>query len=345
MRVIIGLLLVGLSGSFLANQSLSQPQRDAPERIPELVTPSLQSVSFGKDRVDFIDYPGPDGAAPAVVLIHGGQCTGADWATVAARLAKRYRVILPDGFVHALDAWRLWLLLDHLGVSRAALLGHSAGGPVIRDMYRLAPQRVWAMIDIDGAAFGKLTLARNLPNDRFSPAAAALYEKNKAQMQQLRPQHRGDYPSLVTIERRLTAYERATIPPHARAAARKIEKVAQLPAAPPAPAPIPDLGKFILCPCLQIQTGRGKLRGADFGPTWVRENFQACAIQYELIEEAGHWPWLEDLDGFLAIIEPFLACHADDAGHDRACDETECAPVYCTKCPCKHRFLFRRYRP
>lgn len=167
---------------------------------------------------------------------------------------------MPDGFVQPLDAWRLWLLLDHLGVSRAALLGHSAGGPVIRAMYRLAPRRVWAMIDIDGGAFGQLTLARNLPNDRFSPAAAALYETNKAQMEQLRPHHRGDYPSLVTIQRRLIAYERAKMPPEARAAARKVEKVAKLPVAPPALAAIPDQGKFILCACLQIQTGRGKLR-------------------------------------------------------------------------------------
>jgi hypothetical protein len=180
-------------------------------------------------------------------------------------------------------------------------------------MYRLAPKRVWAMIDIDGSAFGKLTLARLLPNDRFSPAAAALYEKHKAQMQQLRPQHQGDYPSQVTIERRLTAYGRAKIPPAARAAARQIEKIVELPAAPPAPEAIPDEGKFILCPCLQIQTGRGKLRRADFGPEWVEKNFQARDLHYELIEDAGHWPWLEDLAGFLAILEPFLAAHAKDA--------------------------------
>lgn len=290
------MLILGSTGSVCANRALGQHE--------------LQSVIFGKDRVDFIEHPGPDPAAPAVVLIHGGQCTADDWATVAPRLAGRYRVILPDGFVHPLDAWRLWLLLDHLGVRRAALLGHSAGGPVIRDMYRLAPHRVWAMIDIDGSAFGKLTLARNLPNERFSPSAAALYEKHRDQMQQLRPQHRGDYPSLVTIERRLIAYERARVPPEARAAARKIDKQTQLPPGPPPPAAIPDEGKFILCPCLQIQTGRGKLRRADFGPGWVQENFQARNIRYELIEEAGHWPWLEDLDGFLAILEPFLERHA-----------------------------------
>lgn len=273
-------------------------------------SPSLQAVVFGKDQVDFLDYPSADAAAPAVVLIHGGQCTAEDWVAVAPRLAKRYRVIVPDGFVRPLDPWRLWLLLDHLQVKRAALLGHSAGGPAIRGMYRLAPKRVWAMIDIDGAAFGELTLARNLPNERFSPAAAALYDKHKEQMQQLRPHHRGDYPSLVTIERRMIAYERSRISPAVRAAARKIEQVVQLPTGPPAPAMIPDQDKFIDCPCLEIQTGRGKLRRADFGPGWVKEHFQARDIRYELIEESGHWPWLEDLNGFLALLDPFLASHA-----------------------------------
>src|SRR4029078_8250314 len=125
--------------------------------------------------------------------------------------------------------------------------------------------------------------------------------------------HRGDYPSLVTIERRLTAYERAKVPPEARAAARKIGTITQLSDAPAAPAAISDQGKFIQCPCLEIQTGRGKLRRADFGPEWVAKNCQADDLRYELSEESGHWPWLETLDGFLVILHPFLAAHAKPA--------------------------------
>jgi pimeloyl-ACP methyl ester carboxylesterase len=274
-----------------------------------VAAPAIQAVRLGDDQVDFLDYAGPDAGAPAIVLLHGGQCTAEDWAAVAPRLANHYRVVVPDGFVRPFDAWRLWLLLDHLKISRTALVGHSAGGPVIRTMYRLSPQRVWALIDVDGGAFGPLTLARNLPNDRHSPTAAALYERHKEQMLRLRPHHQGDYPSAITIERRMIAYERSKISPEARAAARKIDNVVQLPPAPPPPTAIADEGKFILCPCLEIQTGRGKLRRADIEPQWVDSQFQARDVRYELIEESGHWPWLEDLDGFLKIVEPFLAEH------------------------------------
>jgi pimeloyl-ACP methyl ester carboxylesterase len=305
MRAFAAFLIAAACGA-----SLSAAENEAPRPA---AAPTLQAVVFGdnpNERVEFLDYAGPAVAAPTIVLLHGGQCTADDWSAVAPILARKYRVVVPDGFVHPFDPWRLWLLLDHLKISRAALLGHSAGGPVIRAMYRLAPDRVWAMVDIDGAAFGPLILARNLPNDRYSPTAAALYEKHKALMLQLRPGHQGDYPSAVTIERRLMAYERSKISPEARAAARPIENVVHLPAAPPAPAAIADQGKFILSPCLEIQTGRGKLRRADFTSDWVEKNFQARNIRYELIEEAGHWPWLEDLEGFLAILDPFLAEHA-----------------------------------
>lgn len=247
------------------------------------------------------------GAGPDVILLHGGSCAADDWETVAARLARRYRLFIPDGLVHPFDAWALWRVADHLGMGRAAIVGHSAGGSEARRMYRLAPQRVRSLVDIDGGGIGTLQLARKMPNDLFSPRAAAMYEQRRAAMEKLRPHHQGDYPSAATIERRMTAYARQAMTPPQRAATRpRLRHVGSIAYGSP-PPPVDEVGKFITCPALEIQTGRGKIKPGDVTDAYLAENMQAQDLQYELIVEAGHWPWLEDLDGFLAILEPFLA--------------------------------------
>jgi pimeloyl-ACP methyl ester carboxylesterase len=271
---------------------------------PLTVDPGLDALEVDGGRVEFCQL----GAGPAVVILHGGRCSADDWSNVAPRLARRYRVILPDGLVHALDPWRVWLLLDHLRVERAVLLGHSAGGICLRAMYRLRPDRVQGVVAIDTQAVGNTIVARNLPHERFSPAAAALYERHRTLMEQLQPHHRGDYPSAVNIERRLEAYRRGKMSPAELAATRPAPRnVVWLSDAPPPPEPIPDTGKFITCPTLVFHTGRGKLGPEDVSRRWIEENIQATDVEYVVMREASHWPWLEQGEWFLSRLGPFLA--------------------------------------
>ena len=255
---------------------------------------------------------GNPGGGPAVVLVHGGNCTADDWArgsagAIAPRLARRYRLILPDGLVHPLDPWLIWRLLDHLGIQDASLVGHSAGGLVVAMMYRQQPHRVRSLVSIDSQGVGQTIVARLLPNDRFSPHAAALYEQRKEEMLRLKPEHQGDYASEVNIAHRLVAYQRARMTPEERARTRPAPRsVRTLAAAPPAPEPIPAVGKFITCPLLVIHTGRGKLGPEDISAAWVTENIQATDVDYVVIREASHWPWHEQPEWFLSHLEPFL---------------------------------------
>jgi len=83
------------------------------------------------------------GQGPDLVLVHGLFCNLAFWyLTVAPMLAKRFRVTvydlrghghtecMPTGY-RAIDlADDLIALLDHLGIARAHLVGHSFGGAV-----------------------------------------------------------------------------------------------------------------------------------------------------------------------------------------------------------------------
>jgi len=262
-----------------------------------------RSINVGQRIVEYHDL---GGLGPVLVLLHGGQCTARDWECVVAPLAEHHRLILPDGFVHPMEPWALWRLLDFLEVDNPILLGHSAGGPMIREMYQLAPQRVKAMIAIDGSTFGPLQLARKMPNDLFSDHAKAMYQKNHDRMMRLRPHHRGDYPSEATLDCRFRAYEHEAMSTEVRMDSRPQAHLMGTVDEGERPTPVDPVGRFIHCPSLVVQTGRGKIGREDITDAYIDENMQAKDLEYVVIKEAGHWPWIEDPETFLAILTTFL---------------------------------------
>jgi pimeloyl-ACP methyl ester carboxylesterase len=98
-----------------------------------------------------------------IVFVHGWTCDESSWAAQVPEFAKTYRVItvdLPghgksdgpkDGkfsvglFARAVEAVRAEAKAD-----RIVLVGHSMGGPVIREYARLFPQHVVALVAVDG---------------------------------------------------------------------------------------------------------------------------------------------------------------------------------------------------
>lgn len=95
--------------------------------------------------------------APVVVLVHGLTASLTVWNGQAERLCRRFRVLRYDlrshGQSEAIDrpctrsdlATDLIALLDALGIERAALVGHSAGGVVVMHAALEHPARVWAV--------------------------------------------------------------------------------------------------------------------------------------------------------------------------------------------------------
>ncbi|MGV8951012.1 MAG: alpha/beta fold hydrolase [Cypionkella sp.] len=98
------------------------------------------------------------GQGAPLVLVHGYLAGSAIWAAERATLSQHYDVICPDlaGFGQSAallapetiagHAQNVLDLLDSLGITDFALLGHSMGGMVVQDMARLAPHRIHTLI-------------------------------------------------------------------------------------------------------------------------------------------------------------------------------------------------------
>ena len=96
---------------------------------PMTTEPRVADVVHDGLRLRVLEWGPADG--PVVVILHGftGHARQAEWT--ARVLADRYRVVAAD----------LVAVLDHLGVERAALVGHSLGGMVGMSAVARHPER------------------------------------------------------------------------------------------------------------------------------------------------------------------------------------------------------------
>jgi pimeloyl-ACP methyl ester carboxylesterase len=111
-------------------------------------------------RVHYTDYGQGDFA---VILVHGWNCDESVWKQQAPALASKVRVLTVDLPGHgqsdkpqipyspALHARAIDAVLENAGVRSAVLIGHSNGTPVVRQFYRLHPEKVCALVIVDGA--------------------------------------------------------------------------------------------------------------------------------------------------------------------------------------------------
>jgi 3-oxoadipate enol-lactonase len=97
------------------------------------------AVTIGEIRMSY-EVTG-DPAAPPIVLLHALGDRASDWAPVTPAFAGRYRVYAPDLRGHGDTGWPgdysfqlmrddVTGLLDHLGLRKVILVGHSMGAVV-----------------------------------------------------------------------------------------------------------------------------------------------------------------------------------------------------------------------
>jgi pimeloyl-ACP methyl ester carboxylesterase len=114
------------------------------------------------------------GSGPALLLVHGLMVTGEMFEPVLEHFAARHRVIVPDLRGHGRSrglgppytvaqlAADLNDLLEHLGISSAAVLGYSQGGAIAQQLALDHPARCNRLVLACTYAFNMATLREKL---------------------------------------------------------------------------------------------------------------------------------------------------------------------------------------
>ena len=141
------------------------PDRDRAELEARYLAAPADLLQVGVWRLHVRDSGPRD--APAVLLIHGFGASLHTWDAWAAGLSRHHRVIrldlpgsglsAPDPAGNYTDARSLDLLialLDHLGLPRASVVGHSIGGRIAWSFAAQHPERMerLALVAPDGFA-------------------------------------------------------------------------------------------------------------------------------------------------------------------------------------------------
>lgn len=121
----------------------------------------MARVAVGSVSLAVAEWPGP-AKGPAVVCIHGLTANHTCWASVADVLAPGHRLIAYDlrgrgesdkpdkGYSLASHNEDLEGLLDHFGLKKAVLIGHSLGAHIALRFAATRPQRVAKLVLVDG---------------------------------------------------------------------------------------------------------------------------------------------------------------------------------------------------
>ncbi len=140
--------------------------------------------TVGGLEMHYLDYPGPN---PAIVLLHGLSANANEFGGLAkGGLAGNHRVIAPDlrgrgrtgkpesGYAMADHAADIIALLDHLGLDRVIMGGHSFGALLSIYLAAHFPDRILKVIVIDAAIV-------------FHPDTVELLKPSLARLQRVLP--------------------------------------------------------------------------------------------------------------------------------------------------------------
>jgi 2-hydroxymuconate-semialdehyde hydrolase len=168
--IVVGLVIGTL---FVAGRMLSV-QREPDPRAVAPSSPETSFLSTRSGRVHVLDL----GEGEVILLVHGSGRSVADWQEgLAEHLAKNHRIIGFDSYGFGLSDRNhpfrygnaLWSrqaidVLDALGIGRATVVGHSAGGVVAAFLAADHPERIRGAVFVGhGIAMDPMQIIPFLP--------------------------------------------------------------------------------------------------------------------------------------------------------------------------------------
>ncbi|MFI9761260.1 alpha/beta fold hydrolase [Streptomyces sp. NPDC051963] len=282
--------------------------------------PTMQETTYDVDGKKI--FVAETGDGPPVVMLHGGGpgASGvSNYVRNIARLAERYRVIVPDmpgygrsskgvdgadpfGYLSGLIRG----LLDELGLEKVHLVGNSYGGACALRLALDAPHRVDRMLLMGPAGAG---------TTRAVPTRG---------MKSLLSYYTGDGPSRLKLEtfiRNYLVFNAASVPDSAIEDRYQASIDPEVIASPPAKLPSgpgalrtlwksdftrdPRLSRLSV-PTLVLWGAEDKVNRPS-GARMLADRMPNCDLY--LVANTGHWVQFERADLFNRICSDFLAGH------------------------------------
>jgi pimeloyl-ACP methyl ester carboxylesterase len=289
------------------------------------VTPTLQFRTIHGYRRAFRIA----GSGPAILLIHGIADNSTTWETVQAKLAQRFTVIAPDLLGHgqsdkpradysvAAYANGMRDLLSVLGIDRVTVVGHSLGGGVAMQFAYQFPQLVdrlvlvatggvtkdvnlvlrCASLPLGGEALALLRLPLVLPTLQIAGRAAGRLLGSTALGR--------DLPDVLRILADLP--EPMASSAFTRTLRAVVDWRGQM---------VTMLDRCYLTKSVPVQI----IWGAGDVVVPVSHAWMAHAAmpgsQLEIFENSGHFPFHDDPDRFIEVVERFIDT-TEPAGYDQ----------------------------
>ena len=258
-----------------------------------------------------IQYTRKGQGVPPIVFVHGFGCARSDWDNQVAHFSGTHETVAVDLGGHGTSPGGpehrrlethgadLAALLDHLKLPPAVLVGHSMGCRVVMAAAAAVPERVKALILVDGSRLGE--------------AGSKAYEARAKTMATL------GYPAFANAafgQMFGADYDKAKA---AAITARAMERPAEI-----AGPLFVDIGRYdaenmdsllagVRVPMLAIQSTQtkpdGKRLPLSVGETttyleMLRTKVKGVAI--EIVPDIGHFPQLERVSETNAIMAAFL---------------------------------------